>query len=111
MARIFVFRIYAVPMHLHVHLLAVLEEPLIGGPSKRKSKKRSRRRSGSLSRVLSVMGKGIRAMARSTTPSKAISLFSFSALYACCFIGRHFDVSAFGGHIKKFFYPTQIVLE
>lgn len=48
-----------------------LQEPLIGGPSKRKSKKRSRRRSGSLSRVLSVMGKGIRAMARSTTPSKA----------------------------------------
>jgi len=41
------------------------------GPSERKSKKRHRRRSGSLSRVLSVVNKGIRAMARSTTPSRS----------------------------------------
>ena len=41
----------------------VVDEDCLG-PSERKAKKRQRRRSGSLSRVLSVVNKGIRAMAR-----------------------------------------------
>ncbi len=50
-----------------VPLFSFLDDEIYG-PSKRRTKKSSkhhvRRRSGSLSRVLSVMGKGIRAIAR-----------------------------------------------
>jgi hypothetical protein len=47
--------------------LSILVDEDVYGPSKRrtkKSKQHMRRRSGSLSRVLSAVGKGIRAMAR-----------------------------------------------
>ena len=42
-----------------------------GLAGRRKGKKRVRRRSGSLSRVLSAMGKGLRSITRSNTPSRA----------------------------------------